>query len=754
MNKIGKIVWVPGVTLAIFGAVFTAHAQSHGVLVDVVDPAGSSVAGAVVQITDRNGTRECAAAGTSYRCTPETGRARITVTAEGFASASREISSGDRAINVALAFAGVDERVVVSALRTEARLGDTPASISVVSSADIESSAAPVLDDVLRQVPGFSTFRRSSSRNSNPTTQGVSMRGAGATGASRSLVLLDGLPLNDPFGGWVQWNRVPPVAVDQVEVVRGGASSLYGSGSLSGTLNVIPRRVDERYVFSAEAYGGTQATASGSAFFGTQAGRWSFDGTAAGFRTRGYIPVESGSRGDADHPAGVRSAVFSATARRDLAKGSLFVRPSYFAETRNNGTQLQTNQTHSRQIAAGGDWRIGSIDRPTIFTWRVYGGNQLYDQTFTAVSADRSTETLSRLQRSPSQNAGFSAVVTHSGWSHTLVAGVEGRDVRGFSDEVGYFNANVSSYLGTGGRERSFGVFVGDAYSRGRFVLAGSLRFDRWMNENGLSLTRVAGTGATTLLEFPDRSEQALSPRISILVRIRQGLSTYGAFSRSFRAPTLNELYRGFRVGNVLTNANADLTAERATTGEGGLSFTHRRFSMRANVFVTKINDAIGNVTLAVTPALITRQRQNAGATEMAGFETDAEWRIADITLNAGYLFVDSTVAEFPSNPLLVNKRVPQVPRHQATAQIRYVRQSWAAAVQMRASGSQFDDDLNTFRLEPFFQMDAQLTRSLGERLKIFAAVENVFNSRYSIGRTPLRTISSPSIIRLGVRWN
>ncbi len=733
---------------------FASYSQSEGVSVQVTDVSGSAVRNAVVIASDGSGTRNCITRGIGYYCGPVVDGTTIEISARGFASVSRNIALSDTEVSIVLLPAGLEERVIVSALRTEARLGDTPASVAVVSAADIKSSAAPVLDDVLRQVPGFSTFRRSSSRNSNPTTQGVSLRGAGATGASRSLVLFDGLPLNDPFGGWVQWNRVPPVAVEQVEVVRGGASSLYGSGALSGTLNVIPRRVEERYEFSAEAYGGTQATASGSTFFGTNAGRWSFDGTASGFRTRGYIPVESSSRGDADQPAGVRSTVFSATVRRDLVNGSIFIRPSYFAERRSNGTRLQTNQTHSRQIAAGGDWRFGQIDRPTTLNWRVYGGTQVYDQTFTALSADRSTETLSRLQRSPSQNAGFSAAVTHSGWSHTVVAGVEGRDVRGFSDEVGYFNAAVSAYLGTGGRERSFGVFVGDAFSRGRVVLAGSLRFDRWMNQDGLSLTRAANTGAATLIEFPDRSEQALSPRISLLVRLVQGGSAYGSCSRSFRAPTLNELYRGFRVGNVITNANANLTAELATTGEGGLSFMQRRFSVRANVFVTRINEAIGNVTIGATPALITRERQNAGATEMIGFETDAEFRLAQLTFNAGYLFVDSRVAEFPLNPVLVDKRVPQVPRHQATAQVRYVRQSWTAAVQMRASGSQFDDDLNTFRLGRFFQMDAQITRSVSDRLRIFAALENVFNSRYSIGRTPVRTVSSPSILRLGARWN
>src|ERR671929_131193 len=104
------------------------------------------------------------------------------------------------------------------------------------------STSAATLDDALRQVPGFTLFRRTGSRVANPTSQGVSLRGVGASGASRALVLADGIPLNDPFGGWVYWGRVPRASVERIEVLRGGASSLYGSSALGGVVNLITRR--------------------------------------------------------------------------------------------------------------------------------------------------------------------------------------------------------------------------------------------------------------------------------------------------------------------------------------------------------------------------------------------------------------------------------------------------------------------------------------------------------------------------------
>ena len=216
----------------------------------------------------------------------------------------------------------------------------------------------------------------------------------------------------------------------------------------------------------------------------------------------------------------------------------------------------------------------------------------------------------------------------------------------------------------------------------------------------------------------------------------------------------MNELYRGFRVGNVVTNANADLRAERADNIEGGAAYRFRNSSIRITGFLTSIDRAVANVTISSTPSLITRQRRNAGETRTAGIEADASTRLGPIDLNVGYLFADSRVTAFPSNPPLVEKLIPQVPRHQLTFQARYPVRSWTVSFQGRAASEQFDDDLNQFRLEPYFQLDAFVSRRLGEKLSVFAAVENMFNDHYSTGRTPIRTVSSPISIRAGARWN
>jgi outer membrane receptor protein involved in Fe transport len=753
----------------LFGALIIAccgdrvFGQEGFLSVFVQDQTNRPIPSASVSVGSIDGPRRrCESDRTRFVCTGVEDGMILEVSAEGFSPFSRPFEASElfrSEVTVTLFPAELNELVVVSALRTPSRLGETPVSVAVVGRREIEASAAPTLDDILRQVPGFSTFRRSSSRNSNPTAQGVSLRGVGSSGASRTLVMLGGVPLNDPFGGWVQWNRVSPVAVEQVELVRGGASALYGSGSLSGTVNVVPRGVYDGAAISAEAYGGTQGTFSGSVFAGAGKGGWSADGTLSAFRTEGFIPVEVSARGTADRPAGVNAR--SATLR--LGKtlggaGNIFARPSYFTEERNNGTELQTNRTLIRSLSIGGS--LAGIENEngvdTVkFDWRIFGGNQVYDQTFSGLTPDRNTENLTRLQRSPSQFLGYSAQLTSLIRDHTIVGGVERREVRGSSDEVVFAAGNPVSLIGSGGREKSLGFYIQDVFPIGsRVVATAGGRVDSWTNLRGMVTTRTLSTGAVSVTEFPDRRETAFSPRLALLFRAGSGISLHAAASKSFRAPTLNELYRGFRVGNVVTNANEDLRAERANNFEGGVRFEKRGIVIRATAFRTTIDRAIANVTVSVQPNLITRQRQNAGRTRTAGFETDAEMRFGRTSLSAGYLFADARNTRFESNPALIGKRIPQVARHQATFQVNHGWKEWTFSAQARASGKQFDDDLNEFRLEPMFLMDISASRRVGERLMMFAAIENLFNSRYSVGRTPVRTLGAPFGIRAGVRWN
>src|SRR6267142_327375 len=318
----------------------------------------------------------------------------LEITAEGFATIKERVTpatDGSTQLRFVLRPANVTAEVTVTATRTDTRLDETAASIVVLGQKELETTAALTLDDSVRQVPGFSLFRRSGSRTANPTTQGVSLRGLGASGASRAVVLADAIPLNDPFGGWVYWDRVPRVSVAEVEVLRGSASQLYGSAALGGVVNIVTktRRANS---FLLETSYGNESTPSTSIFLSGKRGEWGASLAAEIFNTDGYVLVAPSERGPVDSPAGSRHSVISIRADRKFGESKkIFGAISFFGESRRNCTPLQTNRTHIRQFSFGGEL---ISKQAGAFSVRTYGGTQVYDQNFSAISADRRSETL------------------------------------------------------------------------------------------------------------------------------------------------------------------------------------------------------------------------------------------------------------------------------------------------------------------------------------------------------------------------
>jgi outer membrane receptor protein involved in Fe transport len=566
------------------------------------------------------------------------------------------------------------------------------------------------------------------------------------------VVLYDGVPLNDPFGGWVYWGRVPRAGLARVEVLRGASSSLYGCGALGGVVQFVPRHAEETRLRFETSYG-TQRTADASLYASTLRRGWGLSLSAQTFGTGGYVLVGARERGRADTPAGSRNAYGELYVGRSLSKGlRVFARPSYYGESRRNGTPLQFNRTHVRQLAAGSTWETV---RAGLFDLRAHASTQVFDQSFTAVAADRATETLTRLQRVPAQGSGLSLQWSRSlGSRQALVAGTEWSISSGASDELVYVAGRPSSLVGAGGRARTSGFYARDALRvTDRLVVTPGARLDRWRNYRARQTTRPLG-GAASTVGFAERTEAAFSPQLSAVLRVSDALSLNATFARAFRAPTLNELYRSFRVGNVVTLADAGLRAERLTSGEAGLLFnsTRRGTAARANLFWMDVTRPVANVTLSVTPALITRQRRNLGRTRSRGFEAEFERRLGrGWAASAGYLFVDPRVVSFPVDATLEGRRLPQVARQQLSFQLRYAGRA-TFAVQGRASGPQFDDDQNRLRLGGYFTLDAFASRRLGRGADIFAAAETLTGRRYDVGRTPVLTLGPPAFVRVGLR--
>ncbi len=683
----------------------------------------------------------------------------VRVSAPGFRVDSTNWRTGTSRLQITLLPATAAEQVTVTANRAGVRVVENATSVTILSAPDLDATAALRVDDILRQVPGFSLFRRTTSRVANPTTQGVSLRGLGASGASRALVLGDGFPVNDPFGGWVYWDRLPRESIGMVEVASGGASHLYGSDALGGVINIIRTPVD-RDAVSLEAAYGNENSPDLSLAASRKMGRWSVGVASELFRTDGYIAVPADLRGTVDTPVNSQDATGDLTAQRKFGdRGGIFVRGSVFGESRHNGTPLQTNSTTIRELDIGGNWDAHELGA---FQLRAYAGRQNLNQSFSSIASGRNSENLTRTQRVPAQQVGFSVQWQHHlGTRQHLVAGLEESNIHGQTNEQGFFGGNPTSTSHGGGREVNWGAYVEDMIRvTPGWLLTASGRVDHWQNFDAFAPPHPAQpVGAAPL---PDRSETFFSPRLALLHKVTTNLSLTASGYRAFRAPTLNELYRGFRAGNVFTEFNPNLRAERLTGAEGGAIVTgwSQRLMLRGNFFWSQITRPVANVTLSTTPSLITRQRRNLGSTISQGVEVEASGQLSNsVTVSGGYQYTHATVTNFsvdPAltglNPSLVGLNVPQIPRHQFDFQARYSRPFILLAVQGRFGGNQFDDDQNTLLLRRYFALDATASHTLRPGVDLFVAVENLLNQRYDVGRTPVLTVGPPILARAGLR--
>src|SRR5688572_5601117 len=315
-------------------------AAAQSVVSGVVrDSSGGVVSGASVLVRTPAGVVQQTVTGPDGRFAtdgpPPAAGASLVVRAVGFSEKVQPLS-GSSEIEVVLAPATVFESVTVTPTRTEQRLGDVPASVNVIDKETIRRSPALVADDVLRLVPTFSLFRRTSSLSAHPTAQGVSLRGIGPSGVSRSLVLIDGVPFNDPFGGWVYWTRVPLESVERIEVVDGSSSSVYGNYAMGGVINVVSSRPRPR-TFELRTQFGNRESRKADFLASDVWGKFGASLEGSFFRTEGFPQVLAAERGLVDTKAAVDYN--NVAVKFDYGIGdrvNAFFRGGYFDEERDN----------------------------------------------------------------------------------------------------------------------------------------------------------------------------------------------------------------------------------------------------------------------------------------------------------------------------------------------------------------------------------------------------------------------------------
>jgi outer membrane receptor protein involved in Fe transport len=612
------------------------------------------------------------------------------------------------------------ETVVVTASRREEPLGDAVSLVTALPAEQLDKQPALVLDDHLRRVPGFSLFRRSNSIAAHPTSQGVSLRGIGPSGSSRSLVLFDGIPLNDPFGGWIYWNRIPSPALETVEVSRGATSQLYGSSALGGTLQIRPRAPTPG-TFQVDGQVGNRQTYDFGVLAADRRGDLGFLLAGRVFDTGGYYIVPEDERGPVDEKAKVQFQNFLGR----LEYQRFHVGLNLFHEERNNGTKLQKNDSWLALIDAGLDGDSWQFRFHTQF--------QEFNNTFSRVLLDRSDEFITAEQHFPAKAFG-SSFTWDPGAGFLL--GADWRQVRWDREELPSEVQNLA------------GLFAQyDTTVHPRVDLLLGARLDFWQNEE---------------------TQASFNPRAGVLWRASDTATVRSSVYRGFRAPTLNELYRPFRIGNVFTEANPNLAEEHLWGVEGGIDLHPSRVMLvRLNAFYNSLQDPVSNVTLCMgssgdpsSPCFdlgggiqILRQRQNLDSATIKGGEAEINYLVADEwRLIGSYLYSDAVNDD-------TGLQLPQVSKHQGTAAVEYSGR-FNLRVDARMVGDAFENDLNDPEqvLESFGVVDVMFRQPVSDRFDVFLGVENLFNEEYAVGFFVgtdgfIDRLGQPRMIHGGIRF-
>jgi outer membrane receptor protein involved in Fe transport len=689
------------------------------------------------------------------------------------------------------------ETVVVTATRTGLAPDQPSASVTVLDRQDITDSADIAVDDILRAIPGFSLYRRSSSMvtspDLDPEAQGVTLRNIGPSGTSRALVLVDGVPLIDPYDGQVFWGKIPKENIERIEVVRGAGASLWGNYAMAGVINIITRKPTDTGA-AVEASYGTDNLTDDDLYVSGRSGKFLVGLEGNFFNTDGFPIVASDQRGPIDGNASSRHEIFNGRVGYQLNDtDTVFLHGQYFDENYNSGTPLRTSGTSAGLIDLstlihtddGSEWQAQVFSNMQSFHIQ-------FTETSTACSAchsslsqparrnlkplvvrhaaetdphegivdDRTAEHRTLYQTVPFTDVGGSLV-----WSRRVLerlvttAGadlhwIDGQSRDQFYDEEG---ADVELRRRSDGKQFFGGVFLQGIYTpEERWEIALGGRIQVWDNYDG-TVTDTPDVGVASTTAFSSQTHVDFDPKLSASYRATDWLTVRGAVYRAFRAPTLAELYRRSAVEGLQMLPNPDLTAEHLTGAELGVDLPLLdNFDLRTTGFWDEIKDPVTNIDvdpdLCQTPTgeatgragqdeeggATCRMRANLGLARTVGAEVEALYEIfPPVTLYGSYLFADGTMVSAPGHPDIQGKALQQVPPHTFTLGVRYTNPAlFTFQLEGRFVDDQFEDAENDEPMSSYFILNGSLSRRLPFwNGQVFIAAQNLFDREYIVDR-------------------
>ena len=603
------------------------------------------------------------------------------------------------------------------------------------------------IEDVLSSIAGFQQYRRSDSRSSNPSAQGVTLRALGGNATSRALVVLDGVPMVDPFFGYVPLTALSPDTLRAARVTRGGGSGPFGAGALSGTIELESADAETLGLVSASLLANQRGETEASAAiaprlaggFAVLSGRWD--------RGKGFWTTPEDQRA----PASVRAAYESwSLGLRSVTPLSpdveLQTRVLAYRDDRTlrfeGADSAIEGQDASIRLVGRGRWQFDALAYV-----------QARDFSNVVVSSTRYVPVLDQYATPATGIGGKFELRPPLGDAHVLRMGADWRRSSGTMKETALsaMSGAVTARRRAGGDNSDLGLFIEEDWLLGALTLTGGLRADRSVIANGFYEVRSADGTLTERSDYADRSDWSLSWRGGARLALGSGTALRGAAYSGLRLPTLNELYRPFTVFPVTTLANAQLRNERLKGFEAGVELVPLEgVQLTATAFDNRIENAIANVTIATN----LRQRRNVEEIRARGLELGAHAARGPLRLDGSLAWTDAEVRDGAASAL-TGMRPAQTPRLAASLTLGLVPAGgWNLSATLRHTGAQYEDDLETNVLPAATTLDLFARIPLVARASLVLRCENLFDetivTRNQGGSIDL---AQPRTVWAGLRW-
>jgi iron complex outermembrane receptor protein len=622
------------------------------------------------------------------------------------------------------------DEIVVTATKTVRNLTEVPSRITVIGSGIIQNSPTRLVDDLLRFTAGVNVDRASGIYSSNPS---VTLRGLSGDEQSRTLVLLNGIPINASDGGSVNWNKINQYDVERIEVFKGPGSSLYGNNAMGGVINIITKTPNKpQEVFASLSYG-TYNTVRQDLAMRMRSEKGFYASLAQSYtKSDGYMSIPEENQTENDINLFYEGVDVSAKVGHDKNQWLKWeLQYDIYRDVRGLGTRYYIPLGMHRKFDT--DLLRGVL--------KGGNGNTKYDLNvyYQMVNYNHMNERVrgGAYERydvdSYRKDWGALFNITHQLTdNNTLTGGLEYKN--GGIKGGDYYQTAPYDTVYNAGIMQTYAAYLQDehAFFDNKIRLVAGVRFDNVAFSNG-EYYSTAPWGTPPELE--DRSWSHFSPKAGLRFNFIKELSAYISYSHGFRASILDDLTRTGYMWVGPKYANPDLGPESLNNYEVGADlFLSTKFKFSTSLYYAKGNDFMYYVNSGdeLSPGRPIFKRENVTGVTMSGVETEFNYSpLNNLRFTAAYAYSNSTIDKFDLRPDLEDKYLTYVPKHRASASLSW--QNNIADIHLRGlyKSKQFSTDDNTGIIDAYSTFDLQLSRRLTSYMSAMLDIQDVFDNQH-----------------------